>query len=302
MKKPINTLSILIPAHNEALHIASLLRSLMQNMRSFNAIVVDDYSTDGTFEIGQEVTKHDERFTIARNPGVKGVCGALNHAYRLSSGSYLAMAGADDLVQRDYVEAILSAVAAFDGNDQRIALFYKLRTFSQQKRFDGMVIPRGQMGNRSGPTTVMSRALARIVFPIAPELSIEDAWTMFLSQHLADRIVELPEPIYNYRIHLGNSNPRHKSYLEYRRFMTRYERAFPLIRDLLFHELPPDSISEIDRLIDLSRLRESEQVLKLLTYSNASFLTRLRFSVGASPWLHRLRHAMYRDFSGWPST
>jgi cellulose synthase/poly-beta-1,6-N-acetylglucosamine synthase-like glycosyltransferase len=59
--------SVIIPAHNEEQYIANCLKAILgQTYKNFEVIVVDNVSTDGTFDVAEKFMRE-----IARN-GVIG--------------------------------------------------------------------------------------------------------------------------------------------------------------------------------------------------------------------------------------
>jgi dolichol-phosphate mannosyltransferase len=85
-------IAAVIPAQNEAEHIATVLRDLPQYVDY--VVVVDDGSTDGTAQVAS--TAGGDRVTVIRNPGPHGVGAAT-----LAGMTHAAELGADILVKVD---------------------------------------------------------------------------------------------------------------------------------------------------------------------------------------------------------
>lgn len=59
---------IVIPMYNVEEWIEKTVRSVMdQKYKNFQAIIIDDISTDNSYEIVKELTKDDDRFTVIKN-------------------------------------------------------------------------------------------------------------------------------------------------------------------------------------------------------------------------------------------
>lgn len=59
---------IVIPMYNVSEWIEKTVRSVMeQKYKNFQAIIIDDISTDNSYEIVKELTKDDDRFTVIKN-------------------------------------------------------------------------------------------------------------------------------------------------------------------------------------------------------------------------------------------
>ncbi len=91
--------SIVLPARNEAANIEACLRSLLGQRGSFEIIVVNDESTDGTEEIARTVAKEDSRVCVLDAPPLPARWAGKNHAVwvgsRLARGRWLLFTDAD---------------------------------------------------------------------------------------------------------------------------------------------------------------------------------------------------------------
>lgn len=96
--------SIVIAAYNAAADIRATLRSVQaQKYRNFEAIVVDDGSTDATSTIVEEFIAADPRFRLIRQRNA-GIGGARNTAIRAARGVYIAPLDADDIWEPEKLE------------------------------------------------------------------------------------------------------------------------------------------------------------------------------------------------------
>jgi len=94
--------SFIIPAWNAGKYIREALTSLQtQAYSDFEAIVIDDSSTDDTGDIIKEFQAKDPRFIYMTNKYEKGIVGGLNTALEASTGEYIARFDSDD-ISRSY--------------------------------------------------------------------------------------------------------------------------------------------------------------------------------------------------------
>jgi hypothetical protein len=101
--------SVIIPAYNAEQHIAEALSSVeAQTYRDWEAIVVDDASTDGTAKIAES---YGDRFVVIRAAANAGLAASRNRAIAAARGELLAFLDSDDLWLPEYLE---SQVAAYD--------------------------------------------------------------------------------------------------------------------------------------------------------------------------------------------
>lgn len=94
--------SVLIPAYNAARYIEFTLKSVYnQTFRDYEIVVVDDGSTDETYEL--LLKQRDERLRIIRQQNA-GECVARNRCIIEARGRYLAFLDADDAWESHHLE------------------------------------------------------------------------------------------------------------------------------------------------------------------------------------------------------
>ncbi|MDP2182315.1 MAG: glycosyltransferase family 2 protein, partial [Actinomycetota bacterium] len=83
--------SILVPAYNAEHILGRTLASLVtQELPEWEACVVDDGSTDATFEVALEWAEQDRRIKSARKDN-GGTSSARNAAAKMASGTWLCL-------------------------------------------------------------------------------------------------------------------------------------------------------------------------------------------------------------------
>ena len=105
--------SVVIPAYNAGKTLAETLRSVSnQTYRNLEILVVDDGSSDGTFELASEYSLCDARVRVLHQAN-GGVARARNYALRDANGSLVAPIDADDLWHPRKIELQLQALQRF---------------------------------------------------------------------------------------------------------------------------------------------------------------------------------------------
>jgi peptidoglycan/xylan/chitin deacetylase (PgdA/CDA1 family)/GT2 family glycosyltransferase/2-polyprenyl-3-methyl-5-hydroxy-6-metoxy-1,4-benzoquinol methylase len=108
-------ISIVIPARNAAATLAETLDSVLaQSIGDWEAIIVDDGSTDETAAITASYAARDPRFSGVTGPG-RGVGNARNLGIAAARGKYLHFLDADDWNDPKFYEKLLNALAAHPG-------------------------------------------------------------------------------------------------------------------------------------------------------------------------------------------
>lgn len=93
-------ISIIIPVFNRKEFVEKMIKSIIrQTYELWELILVDDGSTDGTFEMCQELSKRDSRIHIyARDVDVKGAPVCRNIGFKFAQGEYIIFFDSDDLI------------------------------------------------------------------------------------------------------------------------------------------------------------------------------------------------------------
>ncbi|MCA0919810.1 glycosyltransferase family 2 protein [Pseudooceanicola nanhaiensis] len=123
--------SILIPCLNAAATLGETLDSLLaQTDADWEALIVDDGSSDGSWSLAIAYARRDRRIRVMRNPG-QGPSTARNLAMSLAEGEVVAFCDADDLWDRAklacmravfadrHVDAAYAQIAFFDARGSR---------------------------------------------------------------------------------------------------------------------------------------------------------------------------------------
>ena len=89
--------SVLMPVYNRSLYLSQSIESIKnQTLSDWELILVDDGSTDNSFEIAQKYAQSDTRIRAIRQQNA-GVSAALNAGLALAKGLYVARNDDDDL-------------------------------------------------------------------------------------------------------------------------------------------------------------------------------------------------------------
>jgi len=104
--------SVVVPLYNKQRCIGRCVESIRrQTFHDFEVIVVDDGSTDGSFEVFRSAVEGDARFRLIRQTNA-GVSRARNAAIELANAEIVAFLDADDEWKPEYLEAIVSLARA----------------------------------------------------------------------------------------------------------------------------------------------------------------------------------------------
>jgi len=107
--------TVVVSAFNLAQYLPAALESLLaQTHRHWEAIVVDDASTDRTWEVIRRFNEHDERIRGIRNADNLGAAETRNRALAEAAGRYVAFLDGDDIWERTKLERQLQLMRDTD--------------------------------------------------------------------------------------------------------------------------------------------------------------------------------------------
>lgn len=102
--------TIIVPAYNVENYIEECLNSIInQTYHSIEVLVVDDGSTDNTYEVIKNVAGLDARIKPFTKPN-SGVSDTRNFALKQAMGTYIQFVDGDDTLEPTAVEALVNAI------------------------------------------------------------------------------------------------------------------------------------------------------------------------------------------------
>lgn len=96
-------ISVIMPVYNVEKYINCAIESVLeQTFENFEFIIIDDCSTDHTYDIIAQY--HDKRIVKIRNDSNLGVAASLNKAISIAKSNYLVRMDGDDVSKKDRFE------------------------------------------------------------------------------------------------------------------------------------------------------------------------------------------------------
>lgn len=100
--------SIIVPVYNVEEYIEECLESIIkQTYSNFELIVIDDGSTDKSFEICKKISEKDDRVSLYRQSN-KGQAVARNQGLDKSKGNYIMFVDSDDYIESNFISESIS--------------------------------------------------------------------------------------------------------------------------------------------------------------------------------------------------
>lgn len=101
-------ISIIIPVYNCVNYLTDCIESIIaQTVQDFEIIMIDDGSTDGSEKVCDRYADSDKRFSVIHQKN-QGVSVARNAGLRKAKGDFISFIDADDTLDRDMYELLLS--------------------------------------------------------------------------------------------------------------------------------------------------------------------------------------------------
>lgn len=209
MIEPQPVVSVIIPIYNVENYLSDALTSLIsQSFHSFEALMIDDGSTDNSYIIAQKFVQKDSRFRLYQTSNY-GQSHARNIGLKYAKGEFITFLDPDDTYSKIFIESLIEQ---FDSSTDIVASLFPKNNNSNRdeclKVTTDFFI--AQMFSGVIGTVVWNKMFRRTVlngvdFPVG-QVHEEINFFYKLLPHLND-VKILSKTLYNYRVaRIGNSN------------------------------------------------------------------------------------------------
>jgi glycosyltransferase involved in cell wall biosynthesis len=202
--------SIVMAVYNGGLYLLDTVQSILdQSLTNFELIIVDDGSTDDTWQILTELAERDSRIVLLRSEPNQGVVRALNRGLEISKGMLIARQDADDVSlperlarQVEFLETnpdygcvgVAVQMVDPDGTPLGIGFNTSDNDSIQRKLLDNMCI--------CGPTIMVRReCLEAIGMNFSEGLNASEDYDLCLRLAEVTKLAVIEQPLYLYRQH-----------------------------------------------------------------------------------------------------
>ncbi len=99
-----------MPMKNAMPYLTECIESIInQTYKNWELIVVNDHSTDNSYDVLSQFSNSDKRISVLNNKG-KGIINALQLAYSKTKGKYITRMDADDIMPKTKLELLRKAL------------------------------------------------------------------------------------------------------------------------------------------------------------------------------------------------
>lgn len=216
MQRP--KVSVIIPAYNIEMYISKCLDSIIsQTYADLEIIIINDGSTDSSFDIMQSYAYRDKRIILINHKTNHGVSIARNEGINISTGEFITFVDGDDYISPDMIELLVNNSLYYGANistcnflyvdklgNEKVKICNNKPQIKSFNRVATLILEEERMlhflteGISGGPWGVLFRAnlFENIRFPT--KRIYEDLFIMHELVHKAKRIVLIPEICYFY--------------------------------------------------------------------------------------------------------
>ena len=292
-------ISVVMCTYNGGRFVAEQLNSIReQTFRNLEIIVVDDASTDDTWQILEEIALADDRIRLYHNPENLGFNLNFNRACTLATGAYVAIADQDDVWHPTKLERMLEVmqqdsntvmVHCMSGRFDKCKESY-IRTHGLVNYFAGADVRTFFLFNFiSGHNMLVSRKLLEASLPYPKEVYYD--WWLSAVASTIGKIVPLPEVLVWHRVHDQNATGAAKPVLP---FHTQVENILPHL--LRIPGLTQEEKAFGEELLELYKeLRDKKFSVRLFRFlylhAGAVFAYKKRVVSGPSFFKNAIRFA-----------
>ena len=256
--------SISIPTYNGAPFLEECLKSAInQTFSDIEIVIVDDCSTDETFEIAGKYASIDKRIRVFRNKIRSGLVGNWNKSIQYATGEWIKFLFQDDFLYDNCIEKMLNAARSTqagvtgslvvgernfvieDGVEDDLRQFYESSVLTLNdmfrgksrilpEEFSGAILKGGVGLNFVGePTSVMIRREACFQYSFFNRNLVHlcdlEYWTRLGTN---EGLVYIPEILSDFRVHNRSASAYNHAH---RHFQLEYLDKIILLHDYLYH-------------------------------------------------------------------
>ncbi len=116
--------SVIIPVYNAKAYLHDSVKSVLSQTHSnVEVILVDDCSTDGTWDVEEKLAEENENVILVKNEQNSGQTLSRNHGMKCITGDWFMFLDADDELAGDSIEQMLAA--GLEGNADMVMCDYQ---------------------------------------------------------------------------------------------------------------------------------------------------------------------------------
>lgn len=229
--------SYLIALYNKESYILECIRSVLKEISNeieIEICIVNDGSSDSSGEVVENMLRQTNNIKYFSFPTNKGKNAAYNKAFKMSTGDFICLLGADDVLVRGRTSKLLSeasenvavfgSISAFKDSHHDLNIRLDCKSSSFPNIFEGNTL--------SGGAGLFSASQANNIFPIPESLKFEDWWVSY-KLYKSYSVLIIKDVVLNYRVNSNNDCGLLTSFVDIK---NDYRRHIPYLQEFLLNE------------------------------------------------------------------
>lgn len=204
-------ISVLIATYNGAKYLAAQIESILNQTYSISEIIIlDDSSTDSTFDIVLDYANRHEQIKIFRNDHNLGCVKTFSNAMLLATGDFIALSDQDDVWLPNKLEIMMGYISSdydlvhsnaylCNENLETYGLYSDSKVFVKTSNFINYL----NHNDVSGCTALFSCKLLQRTMPIPDGFWMHDHYLALMASYYG-KVVYIDKPLIKYRQHANN--------------------------------------------------------------------------------------------------
>lgn len=216
-----NVVSVIVPIYQANKYIGKCIQSILnQSYSKLEIILVDDGSTDGSYEICATYAEKDSRIILVHTDN-HGGAHARNIGLKLATGKYISFVDADDYLEEDFIRVMVCNIEQFGADIVETAYYYVEEEKKEEKEIlksyinelDAVQAMKMHIEDRICRQIVWNKLYKRVLVRdilFVEDKTIDDEFWTYQVIGKATKIIHISQPLYNYVRH--DSSIMHKRY------------------------------------------------------------------------------------------
>lgn len=195
-------ISIILPVYNGGVYLAKAIQScLNQTYSNFELIIVEDCSTDASFEIAMDFSKMDKRIKIIRNSINKKLPESLNIGHRVAVGEFLTWTSDDNLLKSNFLEVLHNKLKLNEA-DIVFSNYDIIRSDGSLKRTHlAGPVEHLLIGNTIGASFMYKKEVFKNLGGFRNDFFLVEDFDFWIRAMKRFRFLHVNQNLYSYRIH-----------------------------------------------------------------------------------------------------
>lgn len=261
--------SIVLPVYNGAAHIVKSIDSIIaQTYQNWELIIVNDCSTDNTFEICNGYVAKDSRIKLISNPVNLKLPNSLNVGFDHATGDFFTWTSDDNMYRPNAIEVLVKTL----NNNPDFVMVY-----SDYTNIDGNgnVIGKALMsepqfivtGNVCGACFLYTSEVAKYVGRYDANLFLAEDYDYWMRIYRYGKVKHITDDLYLYRRHVGSLTETRRASIQDQTYRAIEKNFLPLY----FYAKKHDLTNEFFLHMIMRAQSHAEETKDMLISINKSF-------------------------------